>query len=529
LTGILFDTIIPSAAEGQVAQVAIILLTCALATAMFEITKGLALLRIETRMDTSLQSALWDRLLNLPATFFRQYTAGDLTNRSMGLNVIRQILSGVTLTTILAGIFSLLNFGLLFYYQWRLALVAAALAFFSLIVTGSASYVKVSYQGRVNDIQGKLSGLVLQFITGIAKLRVSGTEGRAFSIWATKFGEQKRLAVKAGRVDNLLACFNSIFPIMASMVIFAWVAFKSLGILSVGDFMAFNAAYIGFQYAMIQMGIAVAASLNVIPYYRRLTPILQALPESNANNSYPGELFGEIEVNHVNFRYDPHGPLILDDVSISARPGEFVALVGGSGSGKSTLLRLLMGFETPESGTIYYDGQDLATLDIQAVRHQTGVVLQNSQPMPGDLFKNIIGASNLLLADAWEAARMAGLEDDIRQMPMGMNTVISAGGGTISGGQRQRLLIARAIVRKPRLLYFDEATSALDNHTQAIVSRSLEGLQTTRIVIAHRLSTIIKADRIYVLENGRILESGTYEQLMDRKQQFYELAQRQIS
>jgi ATP-binding cassette subfamily C protein len=269
--------------------------------------------------------------------------------------------------------------------------------------------------------------------------------------------------------------------------------------------------------------------LVIVPTYERLRPILQAAPEVEAGQAEPGELGGAIDVDRVSFRYHADGPLVLDDVSLHFRPGEFVALVGPSGSGKSTLLRLLLGFEAPVAGAILYDGRDLATLDVRAVRRQIGTVLQSGRLMTGDIFSNIVGASTLTVDDAWEAARMAGLDADIRAMPMGMHSVIGEGLSTLSGGQRQRLLIARAIVSRPRIIFFDEATSALDNRTQEIVSRSLESLAATRVVIAHRLSTVVNADRIYVLQNGRVVESGTYRELMQRRGVFADLARRQIA
>jgi ABC-type bacteriocin/lantibiotic exporter with double-glycine peptidase domain len=269
--------------------------------------------------------------------------------------------------------------------------------------------------------------------------------------------------------------------------------------------------------------------LSIIPLYARMKPIVEQVPETQTARKAPGELTGSIEMVHLNFRYKADGPLILKDVSLKADPGEFIALVGPSGSGKSTILRLLIGFETPESGSIFYDGQRLAELDIQAVRRQLGVVLQGGKLLSGDIFESITGGSRLTIEDAWEAARMAALDKDIQAMPMGMHTVVGEGGSGLSGGQRQRLLIARAIVRKPRVVLFDEATSALDNLSQAQVSASLEGLQATRIVIAHRLSTVRNADRIYVLVRGEILESGSYDELMAEGGVFSELAKRQIA
>ncbi|MFH2047562.1 MAG: NHLP bacteriocin export ABC transporter permease/ATPase subunit [Pseudomonadota bacterium] len=530
MTGIIFGTIIPEAARGQLMQISIILATSAVATVMFNVTKGIALLRIEGIMDSTVQTALWDRLIALPVPFFRNYTAGDLAKRAMGINQIRQILSGVTVNAILACLFSAFNLVLLFYYDWKLAIIGVGLSVFSILSTVFASYLIVNYQRQMTEIEGKISGMVLQFITGIAKLRVSGTEDRAFAEWTRNFAEKKKFAYKAGMIQNVVTSFNAAFPLVASMAIFAWVIWKSNeGGLSTGNFLAFNAAYGNFQAAMLQMAAAITTSLNIIPLYERIKPIIENVPESDETKAKPGELAGEIEVSNIYFRYNPDGPLILKDVSMQISPGEFIALVGGSGSGKSTLLRLLLGFDTQEAGTIYYDGKDLESIDIREVRRQMGVVLQNAKVMPGDIFKNIVGTSNLTLDDAWTAARMVGVDKDIEAMPMGMHTVVSAGGGTLSGGQRQRLIIARAIVRRPRILFFDEATSALDNHTQAIVSRSLEKLQVTRVVIAHRLSTIINADRIFVLQHGEILETGTYDELMALEGFFADLAKRQLA
>ncbi|HEX2644839.1 MAG TPA: ATP-binding cassette domain-containing protein, partial [Thermoanaerobaculia bacterium] len=299
--------------------------------------------------------------------------------------------------------------------------------------------------------------------------------------------------------------------------------------LTLGEFLAFNAAFGQFLAAALSMVGVFSSVLAMVPIYERLSPILEETPEVDASKPDAGELAGGIELSHVSFRYQPDGPLILDDVSIRARPGEFIALVGPSGSGKSTCLRLILGFERPTSGSIYYDGQDVSSLDVQSVRRQIGVVLQSGRPLVGSIYSNIVGGANLPIDDAWEAARMAGMEEDIKNMPMGMHTVISEGADTFSGGQKQRLLIARALVRRPRILLFDEATSALDNRTQEIVSQSLERLKATRVVIAHRLSTILHADRIYVVEGGRVVEEGTYDELLRSGGTFARLAERQIA
>jgi ABC-type bacteriocin/lantibiotic exporter with double-glycine peptidase domain len=313
------------------------------------------------------------------------------------------------------------------------------------------------------------------------------------------------------------------------MAVFATVALLRDRDLSVGAFLAFSAAFAQLLAAAAATAAALNSVAQVVPLVERVRPIIEALPEADANRADPGELTGEIEISRVSFRYQSDGPPVLDDVSLQVPPGTFVALVGPSGSGKSTLLRLLLGFETPTAGSIYYDRRDLAGLNLQAVRRQIGVVLQHGRVFAGDLLSNIVGSSLLTLEDAWEAARLSGLDEDIRQMPMGMHTVLGEGGSTLSGGQRQRLMIARAMASRPRLVFFDEATSALDNATQAVVSRSLEGLKATRLVVAHRLSTIRHADLICVLEAGRIVQQGRYEELMRREGLFAELVKRQLT
>jgi ATP-binding cassette subfamily C protein len=296
-----------------------------------------------------------------------------------------------------------------------------------------------------------------------------------------------------------------------------------------GQFLAFSTSFAQFLGATLALSAALTSTLAVIPLYERAKPILETVPESGEGQHAPGELSGAIDISGVSFRYSADGPEILSDVSINIHAGEFVALVGPSGCGKSTLCRLLLGFERPQAGAIYYDGQDFTGLDKVAVRRQLGVVLQNGRLMAGDVYTNIVGASPLSMDDAWEAARLAGLEEDLRNMPMGMHTVISEGASTISGGQKQRLMVARAIVRKPRILLFDEATSALDNRTQAIVAASIAELKATRIVVAHRLSTVVGADRIFFIEGGRVVETGTYEELMQLNGRFTALAERQLT
>jgi ATP-binding cassette subfamily C protein len=536
-TGILFDTVIPGADRAQLYQIILALLAASLAGALFQITRGISVVRLQGGMSASLQAGIWDRVLELPTTFFRRYTSGELTDRTMGIQAINTILSETVVTSILGGVFGIFNLALLFYFSPKLAVIAMLLVATGAIATGWAGLARVRHLKTLTGIQQKITGIVFQFISGIAKLRITGSETKAFGIWANMFSRQRQVSFKMEQIQNRLEVFNSAYPPLATMCIFAAYAFLVYNNqtaydegLSTGEFLAFNAAFGAFMVAGIEMSVGLLALMSIQPYYENIRPILETLPETDDTRVAPGELKGEIEVSNVCFRYIKDGPIILNDLSIHIKPHQFVAIVGGSGSGKSTLLRLLLGFETQESGAIFYDSKELSGIDIRMVRRQIGVVLQNAQLMSGDIFTNIVGASlNLTLDDAWEAARAVGLAEDIEDMPMGMHTIIAEGGGGLSGGQRQRLVIARAIVHEPKILFFDEATSALDNRTQAMVTKSLEQLQATRVVIAHRLSTIKNADCIYAIDRGRLIESGTYEELMQRDGYFAKLAKRQIA
>jgi ATP-binding cassette subfamily C protein len=529
VTGALFDLVIPGAHRSLLLQLGVGLAIAAISTALFQVARDVAVLRLSGRLQATVEPAMMDRLLDLPATFFRGYAAGDLSGRVLAISAMRETLTGPILSVVLSSTFALLNLGLLFVYDARLALVAMALMLVLVVGFAVSSYLQVRYQRLVGERAGRLAGTVLQLINGVPKLRAAGAEGRAFAVWSERFALLREVAYRARRVNNGQAVFNASYPLLTSIVVFGLVAIAFEPAPPLGVFLAFNAAFgqlVGAALGLIQ---ASTALYQAVPAYERARPLLQTRPEVDQSRADPGELSGAFELDHVSFRYGDDGPPVLHDLSLQCRPGEFVALVGPSGSGKSTLLRLLLGLEVPESGAIRYDRRDLATLDARAVRRQIGTVLQDGRLLAGDIFTNIVGASTLTLDDAWAAARLAGLDEDIRQLPMGMHTVLSDGASTLSGGQRQRQLIARAIVHKPRLLFFDEATSALDNRTQATVSESLERLAVTRLVIAHRLSTIQKADRIYVLDRGRIVESGTYRELVQRRGVFAALARRQVA
>ncbi|PTX62148.1 NHLM bacteriocin system ABC transporter ATP-binding protein [Kordia periserrulae] len=535
LSGVMFDDVIPSADKSLHFEIFAIMLMLGLVTAGLQLVQGVLQLRVETKSSINLQAGVMDHLLRLPVTFYKKYSAGDLTNRALSINGIRQVLSNTVMTAVLSGAFSFVNLVLLFYYEPSLAWIGVGLAVLAVIFMTVIGWKKLKYDRQISDVQGDLQGFLFEFLSGITKIRITGGEKRVFTLWAQKFAKLKQLGFSSGSYQNFVEVFNSSYPLFTSIFFFAFIYYTVTNaavvgtMISVGAFMAFISAFNQFLTDCLKMSMALITSLNIITLYERVKPILEEIPESSEQSTDPGELIGEIEMNAVSFRYHAEQPLILKDVSFKIKPGQMVAFVGTSGSGKSTIMRLLLGFESPEVGSIYYDGDAYDSMNKDLVRRQIGVVLQNGALMSGSIYKNIVGNSELTLEDAWEAARMAGMEEDIKQMPMEMHTVISEGAGTFSGGQRQRLMIARAIVHKPRLLFMDEATSALDNRTQNIVSESLDKLQATRIVIAHRLSTVKNADCIYVLDKGTIVESGTYEELMEQNGVFTSLAKRQIA
>jgi NHLM bacteriocin system ABC transporter ATP-binding protein len=536
LTGRVFDSAIPQADRGSLYGFGLALVASAIATSLFKLTQGVATNRIQSQMTARIASAVWDRMMNLPVNFFRKFSAGDLADRADGVDAIQDLVAGAGVSAILGSVSGVFFIGQMFGYNLRLAFLAIGLTAIFVGVNTAANYAQLRFQRTEIQLRGRITGIVLNLVTGVSKLRICGAEQHAFRVWAEQFAQQRRITFKVGTIQNIAAVFGSVYPVLCSIAIF-WVvigeqqrtAATREAALTTGEFIAFNAAFGLFMAAMQALGDASLSLLRVVPIYERLTPVLETAPEIDRSKAAPGKLTGGIELSHLHFRYDADGPFIVKDVSFKIKPGEFVAFVGASGCGKSTLMRLMLAFEQPSSGSIYFDGQDLQALDIRLVRQQMGVVMQQSRVMPTEIYRNIIGASSRSIEDAWEAAEKAGFAEDIRNMPMGMHTYVSEGGGTLSGGQRQRLMIARAIVNKPKILFLDEATSALDNRTQAIVTESMNRMEATRIVIAHRLSTIINANRICYLQGGQIIEMGSYQELMDKNGLFAELARRQMA
>lgn len=536
VTQTIFEDIIPINNRLGLVMVVQVMMVTAFVTAGVSFARAISFLRVKGRAQLTFESALWLRLLSLPASFFRRYQAGELTQRLSGVTQLSYLLSSSVMAGIFNAIFSFWSLLVMLYYSAKLAAVAAACWLIYLMVAGLLQWQMVAVKRQVLAATGKTAGQVLQIFNGLSKFRIQGAEANAFYLWAKCFGRQWTWNAQFRWRANWLELVYSLQPVLLTMVVFGltmhWMeADKTTGqpFITLPEFMAFNAAMIGFNATLTSTVSLVAGLLDVVPLVERLKPILETEPEIAGDRIDAGELSGRIELSNVAFRYRTESPLVLRDVSLAIQPGQFAAFVGASGSGKSTLLRLLLGFEQPESGAVYYDGQDLAELNMASVRSQLGVVLQNSQLMSGDILTNIIGSLPLTIDDAWQAAEMVGLADDIRAMPMGMNTVISEGAANISGGQRQRILIARSLVHRPRIILFDEATSALDNRTQAIVTESISRMKATRIVVAHRLSTVMNADVIFVVDRGQIVEQGSYEELMNRKGLFAALADRQIA
>lgn len=526
VTGIIFNTIIPSADFFRLYQICVILITAAITSCIFSLGYSLVILRITTFSDYHLQSAVIGRLLKLPTTFFKQFSTGDLTQRVMGIETIRNILSGNVTHALFAVLFAVPNLILIFYYSWRLSLIAIVFLILYFAILAGLSFINCKNLKMQFQISGELSGFVLQVLNGINKIRHSISENRVFIKWAPKFSEEIRWNIRSMKNQSLILMVNSIYPVLITCFFFYFVGGQWKGCLDVGEYLSFNSAFTAFMGAIIGFTGIISSLVSLVPIYRRLSPILETLPESDINLKSPEDIDGSVELSHITYRYSKESPLVLRDMNIVVAPGDFVAIVGPSGAGKSTIIRLLLGFEKPEGGSIFYSGQNISTINSRDLRKQIGVVLQSGSLIPGSIYENIVGVSELSLDDAWEAASMAGCERDIHDMPMGMHTVV--GNNTLSGGQRQRILIARALANRPKLIIFDEATSALDNETQAHVSESLRKLNITRIVVAHRLSTIEHADKIYVINKGVVEQQGTFKELINKPGLFELLAKRQM-
>lgn len=525
-TGKILDIAVPTANINMLWQFLCGLLVMTFSTTVFSAVQSYGLIRFRFKSNYATQAAIWDRLLKLPANFFHLYSPGDLTTRAAGIDTIQQSVTDASLHSILSGFFSIITIGLMLYYSWQLTLMGIALLIIILILMIIVVRVQIHFQRPMLALQGKLASFTLQMINGISKLRISGSEPRAFAVWAEQFAQQMRLHFQASRWGIRFGIISAFYSIFVTIILYALVG-KGLTKLTFGSFIAFNAAFGQFFAAVLSFGGVFINLTQLIPLLERIKPIVTTLPEQEKTGTDPGVLSGKIEFKKVNFRYQTETPLTLENISLQINPGESVALAGLTGSGKSTIFRLLLGFDMPNSGNIFYNDIDLTKLNIRSVREQLGVVLQNAVLVAGTIFENIAGSIQITMDEAWEALKQVGLARDIAAMPMGLHTFVIEGGKTLSAGQRQRLMIARSLVRKPRILLLDEATSALDNPTQIEVIRNLQQLKITQIIAAHRLSTLVNVSHIYVLDQGKIVQAGNYESLTKEPGLFAELVQRQ--
>ncbi|MFD9011352.1 NHLP bacteriocin export ABC transporter permease/ATPase subunit [Streptomyces sp. NPDC059552] len=528
-TGQVLGRYVPQGETGLIVQTGVALIATAVVSAVFMLLQNTSLLRMEGRIEATLQPAVWDRLLRLPATFFTGRSTGELAGAAMGISTIRRVLSGIGPVCVQAGAVGSVSFVLLLVHSVPLAMAALAMLVLVAGVFLCLGLWQLRYERRLNTLGHRLGNQAFQTLRGLPKLRVAAAESFAYAAWAREFARTRDLQQRIGRTQNVSTVLGAVHLPLCTLVMFVLLAGPARGTLSASEFLTFSTALTMLLSSVTQVTGALVSAAAVLPMFEQIRPLLRETPEVDRSSTRPGELTGAIEARNLSYRYAEDGPLVLDGIDLRVGPGEFVAIVGASGCGKSTLLRMLIGFDTPLAGSVLYDGQDLAALDRAAVRRQCGVVLQNAQPLSGSILDCICGAGTFSLEEAWEAAAMAGLAQDIKAMPMGMHTILSDGGGTVSGGQRQRLMIAQALIRKPRVLFLDEATSALDNEAQRVVIESTRALRTTRLVIAHRLSTVMDADRVIVMADGRIVQQGPPAELLaDATGLFHGLVRRQL-
>ncbi|WP_369393935.1 NHLP bacteriocin export ABC transporter permease/ATPase subunit [Streptomyces sp. CG1] len=528
-TGKVLGEFVPRAQEGLIVQVCLAVMVSGVVAAAFTLLENLSILRLEGRIEAALQPAVWDRLLRLPTRFFTQRSTGELASAAMGISAIRRLLAGVGPVVAQSVTVGAMNLGLLFWYSPAMATAAVGMLVVIAAVFLGLGLWQVRWQRKLTVLGNKLNNQAFQTLRGLPKLRVAAAENYAYAAWAREFARSRELQQKVGRIKNLTTVLGGIYLPVCTLLMFMLLAGPAKGAMSAADFLTFNTSVTMVLTSVTQLTGSFVSAVAALPLFEEIKPVFEATPEVREASTRPGLLSGALETRRLSFRYADDGPLVLDDVSFAVRPGEFVAVVGPSGCGKSTLLRLLIGFDKPVSGSVLYDGQDLAALDQSAVRRQCGVVLQHAQPFTGSILDVICGTEPYTPEEAMAAAEMAGLAEDIKRMPMGLHTIV-AGNGAISGGQRQRLMIAQALIRRPRILFFDEATSALDNDTQRIVIESTRKLNATRVVIAHRLSTVLDADRVIVMEDGKVVQQGSPAELLaDTTGRLHELVRRQLT
>lgn len=507
------------------AGMSVFLLCAAFSNGLLSAVTSILTERISLKTSLAVEAAVMMRILSLPLSFFRHYSSGEISTRAGTMNSLCSMLLGYVMSTGLGSVMSLLYIGQIFRFTPALVVPSIIIIGVTTLISLLTSFLQIPVSRKKMKLAAENNGMSYAMITGIQKIRMSGAEKRSFARWAKLYSREAALDYNPPLFLKLNGVVTTAVSLIGTIVLY-YMAVRS-GV-DTSEYFAFSAAYGRVMGAFASLaGIAISAA-SVPPLLEMVEPILKTEPEVTEKKEVLTHLSGSLEMSHVSFRYEENTPYVLKDFSLKIRAGEYVAIVGRTGCGKSTLIRLLLGFETPESGAVFYDSRDLAGIDPRSLRRRMGVVSQNGQLFQDNIFSNItISAPWLNMDAAWEAAEIAGIAQDIRDMPMGMHTIISEGQGGISGGQKQRILIARAIAPKPRILILDEATSALDNLTQKQVSEALDQLKCTRIVIAHRLSTIRNCDRILVMDQGRIIESGTYEELIAMNGEFADLVARQ--
>lgn len=521
----LFSDVLDSGNLQLLISLAIFMICFSISSLCFNTFRSLINSRIEIKQDVAVQAAVMNRILSLPPSFFKDYSSGELSQRASYIQALCSTMYNTLGTIGLTSLFSLVYIGQIFAFTPSLVVPSLAITIATIILSLITTFTQIRITRKRMELSTKTSGLTYATITGIQKIKLAGAEKRMFSRWARQYAKEALLTYNPPTFLKLSETISLALSLIGTMILYA-LAVKSH--VPISDYYAFNTAY-GMVSAAFMSVISIAVTVaNIRPTLELAKPILEAEPEIHESKENISELKGEIELSHVSFRYDESTPYVIDDLSLRINPGDYLVIVGSTGCGKSTLLRLLLGFETPQKGFITYDKKDINKIDPESLRRKIGVVMQDGKLFLGDIYSNIvITAPQLSLDQAWEAAEIASIADDIRAMPMGMNTMICEGQGGISGGQKQRLMIARAVAPKPSILMFDEATSALDNITQKKVSEAIDSLNCTRIVIAHRLSTIQHADRIIFLESGKIVEDGTYDELIAKNGHFANLVARQ--
>ncbi|GGK15139.1 hypothetical protein GCM10010124_04650 [Pilimelia terevasa] len=520
---------VPRAEARNVGAVAVLVAGLVLAFAGATIVQGLLLQRLVMQLNVRTTAALWARVVRLEPPFFRAYNPGELARRVLAVDGIRDLVTGSVLTGGIGLLLGLTGLVITCVLDPPIALaVAVGLAAYGAFAYWQLRRLVRARRGEVTA-RNAISGFVTAVLTGIVKVRVGNAEQRMYARWGAMYAREQAAAVRANGALRQLTVVTGVAPAAGTLTVLAAATWAHGAMLDVATFVGLIAALGQITTALTLITPALGQLADAAPLYDAARPVFATAPRAAVESADPGVLSGRVEVSKVSFAYTEDGPRTLHRVDLAAAPGEFVAVVGPSGAGKSTLIRLLLGFDRPTAGAVLYDGKPLDTLDPEAVRRQVGVVMQNAQVPTGSILTCLTGTGNLTQDDAWAALEMAGLADDVRAMPMGIRTVVSEGASTFSGGQRQRLMIARALIRRPRVLIFDEATSALDNVTQRTVTQSLERLDATRVVIAHRLSTIRDAHRIYVLDRGAVAEHGDYGSLMAADGMFARLARRQLT